>query len=250
MYPIAQGGCLGSLPSGGWRRDLGERRYYVRSWLCHGLPWAQAKLLLHHNTRYHNDIIPFDTAEVFARSRANCFKILSGFLQKDLLHQFQAANAKSTHQLRSLAQITKLFALLGCVIFKSSAESPLASLLPAGRDKGQSCWAVPSSRSPSLNVPWIHRELLRSTGGMQHEQRMHSYPLWLAGAQAINTDENFTSWICFEPITSKEQFYHAGKRYPQVKTFLQSFVISAGAVMTTLEGITVAGFPFEKYCLL
>lgn len=154
------------------------------------------------------------------------------------------------HWLQSLAQIAKLFALQGCVICKSSAESPLASLLPAGRDKGQSCWAVPSSRSPSLNVLWIHRELPRSTGGMQHEQRMHSYPLQLAGAQAINTAENFTSWICFEPITSKEQLYHAGERYPQIKTSLQSFVISAGAVMTTLEGITVAGFPFDKYCLL
>lgn len=59
------------------------------------------------------------------------------------------------------------------------------------------------------------------------------------GAQVINTAENFTSSISFEPVTSKKQ----------VKTSLQSFVISAGAVMTTLGGVTVSGFPFDKYCL-
>lgn len=184
--------------------------------------------------------------EVFARSRANCFKILSSFLQKELLHRSQAADAKSAHRLQSLPQLAKLFALQGCVICKSSAESPLASPLPAGRDKGQSSWAVPSSCSPWPNILWIHGELLRSKGGMQRERRMHSYPLQVTGAQVINTAENFTSLICFEPVTSKEQLYHAGRRYPQVKTSLQSFVISAGAVMTTLEGITVSGFPLDK----
>lgn len=81
---------------------------------------------------------------------------------------------------------------------------------------------------------------------MQRERRMHRYPLQVTGAQVINTAENFTSLICFEPVTSKEQLYRAGRRYPQVKTSLQSFVISAGAVMTTLEGITVSGFPLDK----
>lgn len=65
--------------------------------------------------------------------------------------------------------------------------------------------------------------------------------LQVAGAQVVKTAENFTSLIGFEPITSKEQLYHARKNTLKLQC-LRSFVISAGAVMTALQGITVSGF--------
>lgn len=93
------------------------------------------------------------------------------------------------------------------------------------------------------------KENCRGASEARGTSRGFAGTLQVTGAQVINTVENFTSLICFEPVTSKEQLYHAEKRYPQVKMSLQSFVISAAAVMTTSVGSTVSGFPFDKYCL-
>lgn len=62
----------------------------------------------------------------------------------------------------------------------------------------------------------------------------------VAGAQVVNTAENFTSLIGFEPVTSKERLYHARRNTLKLKR-LQSFM-SARAVMTAWEGIAVSGF--------
>jgi len=206
VYPTAQRGGLGSLPrvdrEGTWEKggavhDPGSatdsRKHRRDSYSLTRLGIPTTSLCVIQQSRSL-----FTPEPTVLRSCPVSFKKSSSTDAKRPVQRAQTGSEPGTAR--------KAVCFEGCVIRQSSAESPLAPLLPAGRDEGQSLTKCPAARRRAAEEQGRHAAQAAFTGTLQ-----------VARASVINMAEDVTSLICFELVASKEQLSHAGKNTLKLK---------------------------------